>query len=290
MEGFKAYLNNLKTKLMSLCDYSKDEEYLLVMYSLNLTREQVFLKEIISKKERQKVNGKLIKRLRGEPLNKIFGKQNFCGFEFKVNKWVLAPRVETELLVEKVINEIDCRQEKVRILDICTGTGCIGLSIKKLRPNKIKTLVLSDTFPNALVVAKENKRLLGIEENVEIIKSNMFERLKSQDKFDIITCNPPYITESEYEDLPVGVKNYDPKISLFGGKDGLDYYKILAKKSKDFLAKNGKIFMEIGSKQREAVEKLFKEQGYITTCYKDYSGCDRIVVGSISEVKTWLTN
>lgn len=283
MGEFKSYLNSIKLKLRELEDYSKNEEILLVMYSLNQTRENIFLKDTISCQEKQKINRKLFRRIKGEPLNKIFKKQNFYGFEFKVNNSVLAPRVETEILVEKVINEIKGRKSKIDLLDLCTGSGCIGLSIKKVCNDKIDKLVLLDIDNKALRVAKENKKLLNISGNVKILKSNMFERLKSSQKFDIITCNPPYITEQEYKNLQVGVKNFDPKISLVGGKEGLDYYKILARESKKYLKSDGKIFVEIGFKQKDKVEKLFRKNGLNVECFKDFSRKNRVIVGSFSE-------
>lgn len=283
MGDFKTYLNSIKLKLRELEDYSKNEEILLVMYSLNQTREKIFLKDTISCQEKQKINRKLFRRMKGEPLNKIFKKQNFYGFDFKVNNSVLAPRVETEILVEKVINEIKGRKSKIDLLDLCTGSGCIGLSIKKVCNDKIDKLVLLDIDNKALRVAKENKKLLNISGNVKILKSNMFERLKNSQKFDIITCNPPYITEQEYKNLPVSVKNFDPKISLIGGKEGLDYYKILARESKKHLKIDGKIFVEIGFKQKDKVEKLFRENGFNVECFKDFSRKNRVIVGSFSE-------
>lgn len=283
MGEFKSYLNSIKLKLRKLEDYSKNEEILLVMYSLNQTREKIFLKDTISCQEKQKINRKLFRRMKGEPLNKIFKKQNFYGFDFKVNNSVLAPRVETEILVEKVINKIKGRKSKIDLLDLCTGSGCIGLSIKKVCNDKIDKLVLLDIDNKALRVAKENKKMLNISGNVKILKSNMFERLKSSQKFDIITCNPPYITEQEYKNLPVSVKNFDPKISLIGGKEGLDYYKILARESKKYLKSDGKIFVEIGFKQKDKVEKLFREKGLNVECFKDFSRKNRVIVGSFSE-------
>ena len=112
---------------------------------------------------------------------------------------------------------------------------------------------------------------------------NVEVRLKSSQKFDIITCNPPYITEQEYKNLPVSVKNFDPKISLIGGKEGLDYYKILARESKKYLKSDGKIFVEIGFKQKDKVEKLFRENGFNVECFKDFSRKNRVIVGSFSE-------
>ena len=283
MGEFKSYLNSIKLKLRELEDYSKNEEILLVMYSLNQTRENIFLKDTISCREKQKINRKLFRRMKGEPLNKIFKKQNFYGFDFKVNNSVLAPRVETEILVEKVINEIKGRKSKIDLLDLCTGSGCIGLSIKKVCNDKIDKLALLDIDNKSLRVAKENKKLLNISGNVKILKSNMFERLKSSQKFDIITCNPPYITEQEYKNLHVSVKNFDPKISLVGGKEGLDYYKILARESKKHLKNDGKIFVEIGFKQKDKVEKLFREKGFNVECFKDFSRKNRVIAGSFSE-------
>ena len=276
MTSVRQVVQDLKNILKSLDDYSQNEEYILIEKSLNITKEQLFLKQNFATKELRKINRKLKRRLNGEPINKIFKEQNFFGFEFYINNNVLAPRKETEELVERVIIDIKQSKEHIKLLDICTGSGCIGLTLKLICKNKID-VEISDIDNKALFVAKINAEKFKLETQVKIKKSNMFERLKSNEKFDIITCNPPYISSLEYENLSGGVKNYDPKLALFGGEDGLNFYRILAREGSDYLLKNGRMYIEIGHKQKREVEKIFKAYNYEFECYKDYSKKDRIV-------------
>ena len=269
-------LKDIKNKIKSLEDYSENEEYVLIEKSLNITKEQLFLKQNFISSELRKIDRKLKRRLSGEPINKIFKEQNFYGFDFYINKNVLAPRKETEELVEKVILDIKNTNKQVNLLDMCTGSGCIGLTLKLICKDKVN-VEISDIDKKALSVARLNAEKFKLKTRVKIKKSNMFERLKSDKKFDIITCNPPYISKSEYNKLSNGVKNFDPKIALLGGDDGLDFYRVLAKEGGNYLLKNGRMYLEIGYNQKSKVEKIFKDYNYKFECYKDYSNNDRVV-------------
>ena len=269
-------LKDIKNKIKSLEDYSENEEYVLIEKSLNITKEQLFLKQNFISSELRKIDRKLKRRLSGEPINKIFKEQNFYGFDFYINKNVLAPRKETEELVEKVVLDTKNTNKQVNLLDMCTGSGCIGLTLKLICKDKVN-IEISDIDKKALSVARLNAEKFKLKTQVKIKKSNMFERLKSDEKFDIITCNPPYISKSEYNKLSNGVKNFDPKIALLGGEDGLDFYRILAKEGSNYLLKNGRMYLEIGYNQKSKVEKIFRAYNYNFECYKDYSNNDRII-------------
>ncbi len=244
---------------------------------LCLKSKDYLLKEEFSDAEVGKLK-KVVERLKkNEPLDKILGKKCFYGRNFLTNEYVLSPRAETELLVEQSLNYLkNLSSKSVRVLDLCCGSGCIGLTIA-CQTNGSVQVVLSDVSKPALDVAKENGEKLKAK-NVDYVLSDMFEGLKDFKKFDIIISNPPYIESGEINFLSPQVKDYDPIISLDGGEDGLKFYRQIATNAKKYLKKNGVIFMEIGCNQGESVQKIFANNGYVTKLLKDYSHNDRIVI------------
>lgn len=209
------------------------------------------------------------------PLQHITGFQNFMGLEFKVSKDVLIPRFDTECLVEEamlVTNDND------KVLDICTGSGCIIISLMNYK-NGIEGYG-TDISEEALKLANENAdRLCKPDNRPEFILSDLFADVKHTD-FDVILSNPPYIKTSDIENLMIEVKDYDPYIALDGGEDGLLFYKEIAKKAPDYLKIGGYLLVEIGYDEGEAVKKLFVQNGFDSVkIIKDLAGCDRVVSG-----------
>jgi len=273
MKDKNLIIKKVKNQIEKLDDYSFREEELLCMMTLNISREELYKKEFFTQNECDKISKVLSRRLENEPLNKIFKKQNFFGVDFFINNNVLAPRVETEILTEMALKAIKFDGEKV--LDLCCGSGCVGLSLAKFSNKKVEVF-LSDVDDKALFVARKNRKLLKLDE-VKIIKSDLFDRLKKFGKFDIIVCNPPYIKTDDIKNLSKGVKNFDPHQALDGGEDGLEFYKKIAERVEEFLSKNGKIFLEIGFDEKNSVQEIFIKKGFVTKCFKDYSGFDRVV-------------
>lgn len=220
--------------------------------------------------------GKLVN---GEPIQYITNSQEFMNLKFYVDNRVLIPQPDTEILVESVISIVEntqknCQKE-IEILDLCTGSGIIGICLKKNLQN-VKVYV-SDISEDALDVAKKN----SIQNNVEIsfIKSDLFDEIN--EKFDIIVSNPPYIESNAIEGLSNEVKN-EPKIALDGGKDGLDFYRKIIKEAPNFLNKIGVLALEIGYNQKDAVEKILKTYKYKNIqIKKDLSNIDRVIIGEI---------
>ena len=220
--------------------------------------------------------GKLVN---GEPIQYITNSQEFMNLKFYVDNRVLIPQPDTEILVENVISIVEntqknCQKE-IEILDLCTGSGIIGICLKKNLQN-VKVYV-SDISEDALDVAKKN----SIQNNVEIsfIKSDLFDEIN--EKFDIIVSNPPYIESNAIEGLSNEVKN-EPKIALDGGKDGLDFYRKIIKEAPNFLNKIGVLALEIGYNQKDAVEKMLKTYKYKNIqIKKDLSNIDRVIIGEI---------
>ena len=217
------------------------------------------------------------------PLQHITGVQEFMGLEFKVNEHVLCPRQDTECLVEEVMRYL---HDGNRILDMCTGSGCILLSL--LHYSNHCSGIGVDISKEALAVAAENVSKIAAlkrpnpwsEETVEFIHSDLFERVPKE-KFDIIVSNPPYIASSVIPTLMEEVREHEPISALDGMKDGLFFYRKIVEESRDYLAKEGMLFFEIGYDQGQAVSEMMRNAGFgDVTIVKDFAGLDRVVYGS----------
>lgn len=199
---------------------------------------------------------------------------------FLVNEDVLIPRPDTEILVEEVI-EITKRLTRPKILDLCTGSGSIAISVAKYAPNAI--MYATDISTNAIEIAKKNAKINNVENRIEFIESDLFEDIPKM-KFDIIVTNPPYIKRDEISKLDLEVQN-EPQIALDGGIDGLDFYRKISSKAYDYLKYNGYLCMEIGYDQKELVLDILNyENRYSSTyCKKDLYGNDRIIITRVGD-------
>lgn len=273
MKSKQEVLRYLKNELKTCSGYSFGEEKFLIQLALNINLSQFAVQNEITHVQMQKIERALKKRKTGMPLCKIYKTQNFFGYEFFVNNNVLAPRKETEILVEQVI--CLCKNiSRPSILDLCSGSGCIGIVLSKTLRTHVR---LVDISPKANAVARKNAKLLGAD--VKICKNDMLDGI--EEKFDIIVCNPPYIKTQQIQKLDSCVKNFDPTLALDGGEDGLEFYRYLAKNAKNNLKNCGFLALEIGFDQGDAVKNLFEKSGFETKVLKDYSNCDRIVIAKI---------
>ena len=219
------------------------------------------------------------KRKNGYPLQYLLGEVEFFGYKFKVKEGVLIPRADTEILVSYIINYINGNNlDNYRLLEIGVGSGAIILSIAKNCPNG--KLIGIDISEEALKIAKENQDNLSIS-NVTLLKSDLFEiflNKSKKEKFDIIVSNPPYIDEEEMRKLQKEVL-YEPQIALYGGDDGLKYYKRISLSARDFLKTGGMLAFEIGLTQGESVRDILYDFGYRDiSIIKDLEQRDRVVV------------
>ena len=256
----------------------------------------------------------LEKRLRRIPLSQILGRQEFFGLSFLVNENVLSPRQDTECIVERILEEEE-KKEELSILDLCTGSGCIGLTLAKHL--HCKSVLLLDKSDKALEVAKENYRRLFLEQesakeewqcsvlssgrepdsnrireqvlnpSVHFLESDLFDALPSfmEEKgisaFDILVSNPPYIRRDVIETLDAEVALHEPVLALDGGEDGLDFYRRIAKEGKRFLYPGGRVYVEIGYDQGTSVKDIFQKEGFFDVeVFQDYEGRDRGVRGT----------
>lgn len=215
--------------------------------------------------------------IQGKPLQYITNQQEFMKLNFYVDENVLVPRPDTEILVEEVI-EIVKKQKKEQILDLCTGSGAIGISIAKYVASS--NVVLADISKEALQVAKKNAKQNGVEKQITLIQSNLFEKI--QTTFDIIVSNPPYIRSKVIKTLQKEVQQ-QPQIALDGGEDGIFFYRDIIKKAKQYLNPNGYLCLEIGYDQKESVIGLLEESNQYQEIEnkKDLSENDRVIIAKV---------
>jgi len=213
----------------------------------------------------------LDRRSRHIPLQHILGYQEFMGLRFKVSPAVLIPRQDTETLVEEAMRFL---HDGMHILDMCTGSGCILLSLLKYSNDCVG--IGCDLSADALKIAVENAAMLGIE--ADFVESDLFERISG--KFELIVSNPPYIKSGVIPELMEEVRKHDPMMALDGGEDGLFFYRRIVAEAGRYLYPGGMLFLEIGYDQADEVSGLMQEAGYkdITVC-KDLAGLDRVVYG-----------
>lgn len=250
----------------------------LLMYMLDENSQQFTnnISEQISKEKEELYFSLIDKHIEENmPLSHLAGFEYFYDRKFKVTKDVLSPRMETEELIYKVIEYIkSINKNNIKILDLCAGSGIIGITLRKELESKSLKVVASDISEEALKVAKENA--IMNEAEVKFIQSDIFENIN--EKFDIIVSNPPYIAYSDKITMEDNVLNYDPHLALFAEEDGMYFYREIVENSKEYLNKDGMIFFEIGYDQREKILKLANENEFKAEVYKDINGRDRMAI------------
>ncbi|NIR47141.1 peptide chain release factor N(5)-glutamine methyltransferase [candidate division KSB1 bacterium] len=257
----------------------------LMAHVLNFNRVQLYTNydRPLSEDELQRFKGYLKRRAQNEPLQYILGETEFMSLPFKVNPTVLIPRPETEMLVEKTIET--CRkkfatEKEIKILDVGTGSGCIAISLaKNLQNAQVTALDVSD---DALKTATQNARLNQVEGKISFCKFDFlnsdFEK-EAGSKFDVITSNPPYISDSEFDQLPQEVKDCEPVVALKNGREGLEFYHKIADCTSELLEVGGFISIEVGMEQAGRVREIFLRNSFskIKT-YEDLTGVERAII------------
>ncbi len=274
---------------------------LLLADLLKLPRMKLYLnfERTLSPAEVDQFRERVRRRGLREPLQHIVGSTSFCGLEIAVNRHVLVPRVETELLAEegwKFLSALgspgmaessgatpsmrsDVRQPPTA-LDFGTGSGCIAIALAVKCPGaQIRAL---DVSSDALEIARENAARNNVADHIEFLQGDSFRALPERTRYDLIISNPPYIPSAEIESLEPEVRDYDPRSALDGGPDGLDYFRRLASEARPFLATDGRLMVEFGDGQAPAVRKIFENQNWIVADIKeDYTQRPRILLARL---------
>ena len=257
----------LKAKILLAYLLRQDKQYLIINSDKTIEKSTYML-----------YNNITTKLISGLPLQYITNNQEFMGINFYVDENVLIPQPDTEVLVEEVINIANSleSENELEVLDLCTGSGAIAIALSKYI-NKTKKVYASDISEKALEIAKKNA--INNNAKVEFIHSDMFEKIKG--KFDIIVSNPPYIETNTIKELSKEVRK-EPILALNGGKDGLDFYRIIAFKADKYLKNNGFVCLEIGYNQKEKVTEILKSTNNYTNIrvIKDLSGNDRCIIAN----------
>ena len=255
---------------------AKNDAWLLLAMACRIdhTYYYVHMDEEMSQEQIREYQALLSKRAERIPLQYIVGEQEFMGLTFSVNEHVLIPRQDTEVLVEEVMKNL---HDGFRILDLCTGSGCILLSL--LHYSNDCSGVGADLSEEALEVARKNAEQLG-ESSALFVQGDLFAPVEG--KFEIIVSNPPYICSDVIPTLMEEVREHEPMQALDGGADGLDFYRKIIQGAKEHLCGGGQLFFEIGYDQGEAVQRLMEQAGYREVeCVQDFSGLDRVVFGTL---------
>lgn len=280
MEIKEAIIEAIKKLKESSIEDSVNIAKVLMSYTINKSKEYLIVhdKEILSDEILKIYNKNINKIKNGYPLQYITKNQEFMKLNFYVDESVLIPQPDTEILVEKVL-EI-CKKEYIgktmKILDLCTGSGAIAISIKKYMDNA--EITATDISSDALKIAEKNAKQNNVE--IRFIQSDMFKNIN--DEYDIIVSNPPYIETENLKTLPKDVQN-EPLIALDGGTDGLDFYREIAKNAHKHIKINGYLILEIGYNQKNSVINILEKQNKYKNivCIKDLANNDRIIISKL---------
>ncbi len=253
---------------------------LLLAKILNCKRLDLYLKfdRPLSDEEIKLYREFLSRRSKFEPLQYILGSVEFYGFEFTVDNSVLIPRPETEILVEQIINSVN-KSDKLKILDIGTGSGIIAVCLAKHLSES--SIIAIDSSIDALNTARRNSDLNNVSKGIEFIEWNIIKgEFFPESDFDIVVSNPPYVSIEEFKNLRPELKIYEPSIALTDNSDGLSFYRIISLKAKELLKSGGKLFLEIGMGQSEKVKEILLSNNYSSIeLKKDYLNIDRVISG-----------
>lgn len=261
----------------SLSDNARFEAELIVMSAVGINRTQLVLdsRRDVTGEQRERVSEMVKRRQSGEPLQYILGECEFMSLDFYVESGVLIPRSDTETLVEAVIEKTD-ENKNMKILDICTGSGCIGISTAHFRSSAYVDLI--DISDKAIEIAKKNIVRNNVQSRVKVQKMDILNEYPSE-KYDIVVSNPPYIETEVINTLQTEVKNHEPRLALDGGEDGLIFYRRITEIAPEILKKGGMLAFEIGYNQGKAVSALMGKNFCDVRIIQDFSKNDRVVTG-----------
>ena len=263
--------SELEARLIVAHCAGKSRDALLAMGNIFATDPEI----------RKKIEGSLERRLKGEPLAYVLGEWEFYSIPLLVNENVMIPRIDTELLAQEVINLLRRKVWQTRLLDLCTGSGCIGLAVAANVSSC--RIVMIDSSEQALAVCRQNMIKTNLSRQITAMDADILQKPPAiLGEFDVIVSNPPYIPTADIDTLDTSVKDYEPRAALDGGEDGLDYYRAIIENWSKLLKKGGHLALECGENQAPAIRYLMKQNAFsdIKT-YKDTLGIERVMVGMI---------
>jgi len=278
------YLRIRKSLKAAGIESSEFEAKFIVAHSAGRTREEILAMSKIyatDDKIKQKIEESLERRLKGEPLAYVLGQWEFYGLELAVNKNVLIPRADTELLAQEVIKLLGKKIWQTRVLDLCTGSGAIAVAIAaNARDSRI---VAADISEDALAVCRQNMINNNLSKFITAIEADVMKPPPSLlGAFDVIVSNPPYIPTADIKTLDKSVRDYEPVQALDGGEEGLDYFRAIASVWKKLLKPGGNLAFECGINQAAAVRYIMKQNGFNDIkVYKDTLGIERVLIGKV---------
>ena len=284
-KDIKTYENALDwgKAALSMLPNGKNEARMIMSYATGLGTAELITraKELMREDDFDEFQKRIYARIEGVPLQYIVGMQEFMGLPFRVNDSVLIPRLDTEVLVENVIETINrMNLSRPEVLDLCTGSGAIGISIAAKVPDAVVTM--TDVSEKALQTAMSNAGLNEVNRRCIFLLGDMFDAIPEDKQYDVIVCNPPYIPSDVIETLDIEVKDHEPRMALDGGKDGLDYYRVIADKASMHLKTGGVLALEIGAEQAADVKKLLNKANTYEgiRVIRDLAHLDRAIIAT----------
>ena len=258
------------------------EARLIVAHCAGKTREQILAMSKVFATDpevKDRIEKSVERRISGEPLAYVLGEWDFYGVPIKVNKHVLIPRIDTEVLAKEAINLLTRKLWQTRVLDLCTGSGCIGLAIAANVPGC--RIVMIDSSEQALAVCRTNMLNTNLSKHITAMDMDILKKPPAiLGQFDLIVSNPPYIPTGDIDTLDASVKDYEPRIALDGGEDGLDYYHVIVENWRKLLKPGGHIALECGEGQAAAVRYIMKQNKFADIrTFKDTLGIERVLTG-----------
>ena len=241
----------------------------------SVKNEEIYLNNFdINKINQIKFKSLFRRRISYEPISKISSNKEFWSLDFFVNKYVLDPRPETEFLIQSINDYFSNFRKKITICDLGTGSGCLSITLAKIYTNS--KITATEISKDAIEVAKKNSKIHKVQNKIRFVKCNWINK---NETYDVVVSNPPYLSNTEYENCSIEIKDFEPKIALFGGYDGLKSYREISIISNSILHNKSLLFIEIGKYQKDAIIEIFKKQKLrIIKVVKDYQLNDRVLI------------
>lgn len=282
-KDIKTYENALDwgQAALGMLENGKNEARIIMSYATGLGTTELITraKELMRDEDFHEFERRIYARIEGLPLQYIVGMQEFMGLPFRVNKSVLIPRLDTEIVAEQVLNIMESKDlQNGEVLDLCTGSGAIGVTVASKMPEA--TVTMTDVSEEALRTAMGNAGLNGVNRRCIFLLGDMFDAVPEDKTYDIIVCNPPYIKSDVIDTLDVEVRDHEPRIALDGGADGLDFYRVIANEASMHLRSGGMLVLEIGCNQAVDVKRLLNRAStyYPARVVRDLANLDRVII------------